>query len=97
MADEKRVFNGSYAACWAGGYAEFAPGKEEAFVSLQIADAKTGSDGEAVPEPHGEIRELFFTDPEQVIDFLVRGFAVAAKMFPAEVDRMRTGVKRGLH
>jgi len=94
---EKRNFNGHYAACWAGGFGEFSPGKEEPFVSLQIADAETGPAGEAQPEPHGEIRELFFTDPEQIVDFLARGFEVAKKMFPGDLDRIRHGIKRRMH
>lgn len=95
---EKRDFNGHYAACWAGGFGEFdEPGKEQPFVSLQIADAATGADGAPAPAPNGEIRELFFTDPEQLIDFLARGFEIATKLFPADVDRIRTGLKRRMH
>lgn len=96
MAEDKKDVP-YFAACWAGGVAEFTQGVEQPFVSLQIADARSTPSGAPLAEPIGEIRELFFTDPEQLVDFLGRALDCAMKMFPADVDRLRRGVKRRMH
>lgn len=83
----------NYAAAWCGGFID----EQQPFVSLQVADAKTGPDGQPIAAPAAEIRELIFTDPQQLVDFLARGFEVAAKMFPADVDHIRVALKRRLH
>lgn len=93
MADNPILRDRDYAATWAGGFID----ERQPFVSLQVADAKLGPDGQPLPLPEGEIRELIFTDHDELVAFLARGFEIAAKMFPADVDRMRTALKRRMH
>lgn len=93
MTEKTFLRDRSYAARWAGGYID-----EKPFVSLQIADAKVGSDGQPIVDgqpiaaPSGEIRELLFTEPAVLMGFINRALEVAEKMFPGGlvVDRSRS-------